>query len=462
MASIIIDILLPQRLHRFAYLLRLLIFAICLELILAFHCPAETSTATSIIVISLKGVSILLISLYAMLFVLLPRIRDSGMSERWLVASVVPVVNIFLGIIFLFKKPEVRFVRDTCFYSGGLTNFVDDIIARHACGQSEMCSQVIDLSAASRLRLIACHFCGRMWDHYPLDWASEVFRRDKAIPRGYVSDIDWENSIPRDAIKVAEDYCVGQAACADLEKAQQKVREFATEMQGRYLYAFARLGDTAAPAEYEVGRVTHYAAAACAAASAATVDLEQCSENAALAIGFRWQQSEYAAAVKEEEVLQEEIRHNWMSASYLPKRKHPPQTAVDLTPAGPDEQNAILENIRNTGEYEPLGALIDLLVRVSKRLSGSSIAVDIIGATGPEEYFSRLTELESTLTQSLSNNAGSFPTEDLVKCSELSDFSYTMVYGDPAGEYECIRNFSEIRKLAQNEIANRASATFRY
>ena len=258
MGSIITSILFPERLDRSGYFRRLLVFALCLGLILAFRYQAKTSTALSILLTSSAAIGILLMSFYALVF-----ISDSNRSGWWLIASRVPVVNIFLGIILLFTKPvgkpEIPFIGvdlpgeaelqqmaeceaarlrlsmeiEASISPEGFTKFVDGIIARHACGQSEIPSPVIDFSEASRLRLIACYFCRRIWEYYSLDWASEVFRQDKASPGGYVSNVDWENPKPRDAVKIAEDYCVGLATREQLERAHQEVRDFAEKMSRR-------------------------------------------------------------------------------------------------------------------------------------------------------------------------------------------------------------------------------------
>lgn len=167
----------------------------------------------------------------------------------------------------------------------------------------------------SKLRALACHFCERIWNHYPLDWADQVFANDandSGYPRGYaenryVSPSDWENLLPREAVRIAKAYCAGLATREELEKAHQDVRDFAERICNGWLFACHRLGDSASGAEYEVGAVTCHTATAAAAASAKAVDLAKCSENAARAIGFQWDASEWAACVKKEESIQRQI-----------------------------------------------------------------------------------------------------------------------------------------------------------
>jgi uncharacterized membrane protein YhaH (DUF805 family) len=98
----IIGFLFPKRLHRLAYFLRLVVFNFCLVLILAYRDADDVGIAASV-----------LVSLYAMFFILLPRIRDIGMSGWWLIVSLIPVANVLLGIILLFRAPAFDFAATT-------------------------------------------------------------------------------------------------------------------------------------------------------------------------------------------------------------------------------------------------------------------------------------------------------------------------------------------------------------
>ena len=51
--------------------------------------------------------SVIGLSLYALWFVVLPRIRDIGMSGWWLLTTLVPGVNIVFGIILAFRAPAM-------------------------------------------------------------------------------------------------------------------------------------------------------------------------------------------------------------------------------------------------------------------------------------------------------------------------------------------------------------------
>jgi hypothetical protein len=98
----IIGFLFPKRLHRLAYFLRLVVFNCCLVLILAYRHANDVGIIASVVV-----------SLYAIFFILLPRIRDIGMNGWWLIVSLVPVANVLLGIILLFRAPAFDFAATT-------------------------------------------------------------------------------------------------------------------------------------------------------------------------------------------------------------------------------------------------------------------------------------------------------------------------------------------------------------
>lgn len=162
-------------------------------------------------------------------------------------------------------------------------------------------------SDAHRSRRLACQFCRRIWERYPITWSDEVFANDNGNPGGYVDPAAWKNGVMRDALRVAEDYCEGRATSEQLAEVHRAVAEFAKEIDGNWSWANHRLGDSASGAEYEVGAVTSHTAFACAIASAEQVNLAECSEHAAEAIGFRWQKAERTVAVAEEKKAQDEL-----------------------------------------------------------------------------------------------------------------------------------------------------------
>lgn len=49
------------------------------------------------------------LSAYTLFFLLLPRLRDAGMSAWWLLTAVIPAVAMLLTIILLFRAPECQY-----------------------------------------------------------------------------------------------------------------------------------------------------------------------------------------------------------------------------------------------------------------------------------------------------------------------------------------------------------------
>ena len=101
---LLVELIFPKRLHRLAYFLRLLTSNIAIGLIFAFNSPSDQ-------LFPILGA--IALAVYQLFFVLLPRVRDTGMSGWWVVLSLVPVIYVFLGIILLFRAPEYRFERSS-------------------------------------------------------------------------------------------------------------------------------------------------------------------------------------------------------------------------------------------------------------------------------------------------------------------------------------------------------------
>lgn len=96
----LIEFLFPKRLHRLGYLWRILATNLALGLIVASSSPTEQLSPL---------LGIIALCAYQFLFILLPRVRDTGMSGWWALLSIVPVVYILLTIILLFRAPEYHF-----------------------------------------------------------------------------------------------------------------------------------------------------------------------------------------------------------------------------------------------------------------------------------------------------------------------------------------------------------------
>jgi uncharacterized membrane protein YhaH (DUF805 family) len=98
--SAILRFFFPQQIHRFSYFLRLLACNLTGAFIFGVGSPMERP---------LVALAYLALAAYGMFFVLLPRLRDVEMSAWWLVVALIPVANILLGIILLFRAPAFHF-----------------------------------------------------------------------------------------------------------------------------------------------------------------------------------------------------------------------------------------------------------------------------------------------------------------------------------------------------------------
>jgi hypothetical protein len=104
----LVEFIFPHRLHRFAYFLRGIVWNVFLYVVrdtVAASLYADRDT--TFVPYSFAGFVALL--LYGIFFILLPRLRDVGMSAWWLIVALIPVANILLGIILLFRAPEYHF-----------------------------------------------------------------------------------------------------------------------------------------------------------------------------------------------------------------------------------------------------------------------------------------------------------------------------------------------------------------
>ena len=96
----LIDFLFPKRLHRLGYLWRILATNLAAGIIVASSSPAEQL---------FPMLGLIALCMYQFLFILLPRVRDTGISGWWVLLSLVPIVYIFLTIILVFRAPEYHF-----------------------------------------------------------------------------------------------------------------------------------------------------------------------------------------------------------------------------------------------------------------------------------------------------------------------------------------------------------------
>lgn len=91
---IVLDFLFPKYLARLSYFVR----AVLCEGVLLYLYQDPWGETPSGIVALLAGL------LYMSVFILLPRIRDIGMSAWWMVLAFIPYVSSFLSVALLFRR----------------------------------------------------------------------------------------------------------------------------------------------------------------------------------------------------------------------------------------------------------------------------------------------------------------------------------------------------------------------
>ena len=106
----IIEFIFPKRIHRLSFLVRAIATnLLCFWLIVAFSSMHVISPIPVVTAPSEDWhyyVAILALAIYNLLFLLLPRVRDTGMSGWWVLLSLVPVVNGFFFVFLIFRAPE--------------------------------------------------------------------------------------------------------------------------------------------------------------------------------------------------------------------------------------------------------------------------------------------------------------------------------------------------------------------
>ena len=96
----LIEFLFPRRLHRVAYGLRVLTSNITLLLLYGNNWLMDPRLCVGLMI---------LLGIYTLFFIGLPRIRDIGMKWLWILVCFIPVANIVLGLILLFRAPNYHF-----------------------------------------------------------------------------------------------------------------------------------------------------------------------------------------------------------------------------------------------------------------------------------------------------------------------------------------------------------------
>ncbi len=94
----LLEFLFPHRLHRLAYFLRL----VSANMAVGFIYFAGATGNSGYWLLGIVAVWV-----YAIFFIILPRMRDIGMSKWWLLLTPIPVLSDVFGIILLFRAPPI-------------------------------------------------------------------------------------------------------------------------------------------------------------------------------------------------------------------------------------------------------------------------------------------------------------------------------------------------------------------
>jgi len=96
----LVEFIFPLRLHRLAFFLR----CVAADIMPIFLYVLDPETHPQYFL----GFYIVLL-VYSLFFIVLPRIRDVGMNGWWLLLYLIPIVNIPFAIILMFRAPNYRF-----------------------------------------------------------------------------------------------------------------------------------------------------------------------------------------------------------------------------------------------------------------------------------------------------------------------------------------------------------------
>jgi hypothetical protein len=98
------SILFPKRVHRISFVVRFVVCSVLTQVLYEQMPPSpSTLSAPATIVWWLAGI---FLAIYSVFFVFLPRLRDAGMSEWWLLVALFPVINLLLALVLAFRAPR--------------------------------------------------------------------------------------------------------------------------------------------------------------------------------------------------------------------------------------------------------------------------------------------------------------------------------------------------------------------
>jgi uncharacterized membrane protein YhaH (DUF805 family) len=93
----VLQFLFPRRLHRINYFVRLMLFNVSPLFFYLFNPQTNQEFFVGLYVV---------LAVYGLCFIVLPRLRDIDMSGWWLLVCFIPLLNILLGFILLFRAPK--------------------------------------------------------------------------------------------------------------------------------------------------------------------------------------------------------------------------------------------------------------------------------------------------------------------------------------------------------------------
>ena len=184
----------------------------------------------------------------------------------------------------------------------------------------QLLATVVPTASLAALRKLACAACRRILERFPDDWATKAFREETGFPGGYISPGDWPGRLLREAIRVGEASCCSEEFAGELLSISASAGRVAHSLYERWAHANHRLGDSATGADYEVGWVGWHVASAARDCCGEEIrgSVGNCLKHATEALGFCWDASEQAEAIKvEKAAMAELIREMFPFASYF-------------------------------------------------------------------------------------------------------------------------------------------------
>jgi len=110
----IVEFIFPKRIHRLSYLVRFLATNLLGFWLIVALSSRHLISPIPVMTVPFEEnwycyVALFAFGTYMLLFVVLPRVRDTGMSVLWVLLSLFPVVNIFLYLFLIIRAPDYDF-----------------------------------------------------------------------------------------------------------------------------------------------------------------------------------------------------------------------------------------------------------------------------------------------------------------------------------------------------------------